>query len=149
MSREVEGSFCMFFIRVKFFVYSRNFGPHCRCHFFGSVSLARLQRACFRWALRSVFDVDPMDLPWVHVFLGGACCQPFSRIGKQLGWRDDRAYTTLRMLHNTAAMRPWVLVSKNVEAQRNIHDGKVWELITGVLRILGCTVQPVPVCPSR
>ena len=76
-----------------------------------------------RLVLRSVFDVDPMDLPWVHVLLGGACCQPFSRIGKQLGWRDDRAYTTLRMLHNMAAMRPWVLVSENVEAQRNIHDG--------------------------
>ena len=99
--------------------------------------------------LRSIFTVDPVDLPWVHVLLGGACCQPFSRIGKQLGWRDDRAYTTLRMLHNTAAMRPWVLVSENVEAQRNIHNGSVWELITGVLRILGYTVQPVPVCPSR
>lgn len=98
---------------------------------------------------RSIFTIDPIDLPWVHVLLGGACCQPFSRIGKQLGWRDDRAYTTLRMLHNTAAMRPWVLVSENVEAQRNIHNGSVWGLITGVLRILGYTVQPVPVCPSR
>jgi site-specific DNA-cytosine methylase len=53
------------------------------------------------------------------------------------------------MLHNMAAMRPWVLVSENVEAQRNIHNGTVWELITGVLRILGYTVQPVPVCPSQ
>jgi hypothetical protein len=97
----------------------------------------------------SVFDVDPMDLPWVHVLLGGACCQPFSRIGKQLAWRDDRAYTTLRLLHNVAAMRPWVLVSENVEAQTTIHDGGVWTLITGVLHSLGYTVQPVNVCPSR
>ena len=78
-----------------------------------------------RSTLRSIFTVDPVDLLWVYVLLGGACCQPFSRIGKQLGWRDDRAYTTLRMLLNTSAMRPWVLVSENVEAQRNIHDGRV------------------------
>ena len=100
-------------------------------------------------AFGSIFDHDPADLPWVHVLLGGTCCQPLSAIGKQLGWRGDRAYTSLRFLHNLAAIRPWVAVSENVQAQQTVHNGEVWELIEGTARALGYHTQAVRVCPSR
>jgi hypothetical protein len=97
----------------------------------------------------SMLDVDPAALPWTHVLLGGSCCQPFSAAGRQRGWADDRAYSTLRFLHNVAAQLPWVAILENVAAITQIHDGAVWRLIKGVLSRLGYHVQPLKVCPSR
>lgn len=95
--------------------------------------------------LRSIYDRDPLDLPWVHVLLGGACCQPFSRAGKQQAWEDDRAYTTIRFMHNMAAMRPWMAVSENVRALLTVKKGAVWKVVKGVLQRLGYVVNPVMV----
>ena len=94
-------------------------------------------------------EVDPKQLPWCHVLVGGACCQPFSRAGKQLGFQDDRAYSTIRMLHYVAAVRPWFAVSENVENLLHIHGGKDWKLVAHIFRLLGYGIQAVLVCPSR
>jgi hypothetical protein len=94
-------------------------------------------------------EVDPTQLPWCHVLVGGACCQPFSKAGKQLGFEDDRAYSTIRMLHNVAAVRPWFAVSENVENLLHIHGGKDWDLVAHIFGLLGYGVQAVLVCPSR
>jgi hypothetical protein len=59
--------------------------------------------------LGSMFEQDPNDLPWAHVLVGGACCQPLSKMSRQRGWEDERAYSTLRMLHNTATLQPWFM----------------------------------------
>ena len=98
---------------------------------------------------KSMLEVDPAALPWTHVFLGGSCCQPFSTAGRQRGWADDRAYSTLRFLHNVAAQLPWVAILENVAAITTIHEGAVWQLIKGVLTNLGYHVQALKVCPSR
>ena len=98
--------------------------------------------------LGSMFQQDPNELPWAHVLVGGACCQPFSKMGRQRGWEDERAYSTLRMLHNTATLLPWFLVAENVLNILDIHDGQVWGLIQGVFQLMGYDVQAVRVCPS-
>jgi len=98
---------------------------------------------------KSMLEVDPAALPWTHVLLGGSCCQPFSTAGRQQGWADDRAYSTLRFLHNVAAQLPWIAILENVAAITTIHEGTVWQLIKGVLTNLGYHVQALKVCPSR
>ena len=95
----------------------------------------------------SVFDRDPAALPWVHVLMGGTCCQPFSRIGKRMGWADDRAYTTLRLLHIATVQKNWFVVIENVAELLVAHDGKVWNLIKYVLQAEGYHVQAVRVNP--
>lgn len=97
----------------------------------------------------SIYQVDPVAIPWVHVLLGGACCQPFSRAGKQQGWHDERAYTTIRFMHNMGAMQPWMAVSENVRALLTVKGGRVWQVIKGSLQHLGYAVNPVKVCASR
>ena len=95
----------------------------------------------------SVFDRDPAALPWVHVLMGGTCCQPFSRIGKRMGWADDRAYTTLRLLHIATVQKNWFVVIENVAELLVAHEGKVWSLIKYVLQEEGYHVQAVRVNP--
>ena len=97
----------------------------------------------------SIYDTDPTRLPWCNVLLGGACCQPFSRRGRQQGFNDDRAYTTLRMLHNVATVRPWFAVSENVENMLKVQGGAVWRIVRGVFEDLGYHVNPVRVCPTK
>ena len=95
----------------------------------------------------SVFERDPAALPWVHVLMGGTCCQPFSRIGKRMGWADDRAYTTLRLLHIATVQKNWFVVIENVAELLVAHEGKVWSLIKYVLQKEGYHVQAVQVNP--
>ena len=94
-----------------------------------ALAIAALNCPSVRTKLGSMFEQDPNELPWAHVLVGGACCQPFSKMGRQRGWEDERAYSTLRMLHNTATMQPWFVVAENVEHILDIYDGKVWTLI--------------------
>lgn len=115
----------------------------------GSQELARKNCPSCPQVMESIFDVDPADLPWVHLLLGGACCQPFSRAGAQQGWGDDRAYTTIRFLHNLAVMQPFVAVSENVRAMVSTHGGEVWEVMRGTIEGVGYELQAVEVCPTK
>lgn len=111
----------------------------------GSRALARANCKGCPTVFESVFDVDPARLPWVHLLLGGACCQPFSKAGLGHGWGDDRAYSTIRFLHNVAVMQPYVAISENVQAVLAIHGGRVWTAVKGTLEATGFEVQAVRV----
>ena len=111
--------------------------------------IAKLNCPTTKLCLDSVFDKDPAALPWVHVLMGGTCCQPFSRIGKRQGWQDDRAYTTLRLLHIATVQKNWFVVMENVAELLIAHEGKVWELIQFTLRSEGYHVQAVRINPVR
>ena len=113
-----------------------------------SLRLARANCPSVPTTFGSIYDKDPTLLPWCNVLLGGACCQPFSRRGRQQGFNDDRAYTTLRMLHNVAAMRPWFAVSENVQNILKVQGGAVWRIVKGVFEDLGYHVNPVRVCST-
>ena len=112
-----------------------------------AMAIARINCPSVNKQYASAFEVDPASLPWVHVIMGGACCQPFSRIGKRLGWADDRAYTTLRLLHIAATQQNWFAVMENVAEILVAHDGRVWKLIRFVLESEGFHVQAVHTNP--
>ena len=112
-----------------------------------SMALAKVNCPSVNKRFASAFEVDPAALPWVHVIMGGTCCQPFSRIGKRLGWADDRAYTTLRLLHIAVTQQNWFVVMENVAEILVAHDGRVWKLIRFVLESGGFHVQAVHTNP--
>jgi site-specific DNA-cytosine methylase len=112
-----------------------------------AMAIARINCPSVNKQYASAFEVDPASLPWVHVIMGGTCCQPFSRIGKRLGWADDRAYTTLRLLHIAVTQRNWFAVMENVAEILVAHDGRVWKLIRFVLESEGFHVQAVHTNP--
>jgi hypothetical protein len=115
----------------------------------GSQALAKANCPTCPLVMDSIFDVDPSDLPWVHLLLGGACCQPFSKAGGKGGWGDDRAYSTIRFLHNVTVMQPFLAVCENVQPMLSVHGGRVWEVIKGTLEAVGYEVQALRVCPTR
>ena len=91
-------------------------------------------------------DVDPADLEWVHIMVGGPECQPFSLAGKNPhGWLDDRAYTFLRALHMIAVQLPWLAFIENVQAVLDAENGEVWALIKGTLEAMGYVVEALQV----
>ena len=112
-----------------------------------AMALARVNCPSVKKLFASAFEADPASLPWVHIIMGGTCCQPFSRIGKRLGWEDDRAYTTLRLLHIAVTQRNWFAVMENVAEILVAHDGRVWKLIRFVLESEGFHVQAVHTNP--
>ena len=64
-----------------------------------------------------------------------------------MGWADDRAYTTLRLLHIATVQKNWFVVIENVAELLVAHEGKVWSLIKYVLQKEGYHVQAVQVNP--
>ena len=91
-------------------------------------------------------EVDPADLEWVHVMVGGPECQPFSLASRNpLGWQDDRSYTFIRAVHMIAVQLPWLAMIENVEAVLTAEGGQVWTLIKGTLEAVGYVVRPIVV----
>lgn len=114
-----------------------------------SLSLARLNCPSVPHTFGNTHAVDPAHLPWCQVLLSRAHGQPFTKQGLQQGFADDRAYATLRLLHNIGAVRPWFAVSENVSHIEHVHQGAVWKLVKGTLETLGYHVNPIRVCASR
>jgi hypothetical protein len=86
-------------------------------------------------------SVDPTDLPWVHVVVGGPECQPFSGANRNArGWQDERAYTFLRAIHIIAVQLPWVAWLENVAQIQEAQGGVVWKLIKHTLEAVGYVV---------
>jgi hypothetical protein len=114
-------------------------------------SLALAQRNCpsVPHTFGATHEVDPAHLPWCQVLLSRSHGQPFTKQGLQQGFADERAYATLRLLHNIGAVRPWFAVSENVSHIEHTHQGGVWSLVKGSLENLGYHVNPIRVCASR
>ena len=106
--------------------------------------LARAQAVCSGSpvAFRSITEIDPSSLPWVHVLVAGTECQPFSKRGRRGAWKDDRAYTLIRAIHIAAVQQPWLCWFENVENIMTLHGGKVWEAVQGMVAAAGYVLMP-------
>ena len=106
-----------------------------------AMALARQNVPGVNLHLDSVFDVDPVDLPWSHGIGGGPECQPFSVAGQQRAWADNRAYTLLRSLHIAAVMQPWWCWIENVRALETVQGGRVWRLVQDIAQMVGFKIR--------
>lgn len=82
---------------------------------------------------REIQDVASDEIPDVEIILAGFPCQPFSVIGKRMGFQDKRGNAFYELARVIKAKKPRVIVLENVQ---NIgwHDkGATMEIIKDVL----------------
>ena len=103
-----------------------------------------------------ITDIDPMDVPWTHVLLGGPqyrARQPASTTtdfpDNGENWKHERASSILRMVHIMAVKLPWVAFIEVVNDVQRVQEGTLWRLITGTLEAIGYKVKLYSNCASR
>ena len=85
--------------------------------------------------------LDPHSLEWTHGLFSSPAGQPFSVAGKQQSWQDDRAFGMIQTLRVMAAMQPWWCWIESVPAIRSVDNGQVWQVIQGIARLAGFSID--------
>ena len=85
--------------------------------------------------------VDPSKLPYVDVLIGGISCQPWSRVGLQLGFEDTRVDTLFSTFLIAAVMQPKAIFLENVSAFVEAAKGQVWQFVKDLALLVGYVPQ--------
>jgi len=83
----------------------------------------------------------------IDIISGGFPCQPFSKVGKRQGTKDER-YLWHEMLRAVQEIKPKFVLAENVYGITNIDGGMVFEQVCIDLENEGYEVQPfvIPAC---
>lgn len=83
------------------------------------------------------------DVPQSDVLIGGFPCQPFSMMGKQKGFNDERGtlFFTIEKIINLYPKKPKILVLENVKNLLTHNHGKTFEKMNSILNNLGYIVH--------
>lgn len=82
------------------------------------------------------------DIPRHDILIAGFPCQPFSLMGKQLGFNDDRGtmFFTIQKIIKLHNEKPKVLVLENVKNLLTHENGKTFKKMKSILELEGYTV---------
>lgn len=91
-------------------------------------------------------NISPMDIPKHDLLLAGFPCQPFSMMGKELGFSDHRGTLFFKILnilqyHLDNYGSPKIIVLENVKNLQTHNGGKTFRIIKNELENLGYTVH--------
>ena len=90
-------------------------------------------------------DITEMydEVPQSDVLIGGFPCQPFSLMGKQKGFDDDRGtlFFTIQQIIELHEEKPKILVLENVKNLLTHDKGKTFKKMKGILEKLGYVVH--------
>ena len=90
-------------------------------------------------------DITEMydEVPQSDVLIGGFPCQPFSLMGKQKGFDDDRGtlFFTIQQIIELYEEKPKILVLENVKNLLTHDKGKTFKKMKGILEKLGYVVH--------
>jgi hypothetical protein len=86
---------------------------------------------------RDVNTLDPAKLPKVDLLMAGISCQPWSKVGLQLGFKDSRVDTLFSVFHIAAVMQPKAIFLENVATFASAAKGKVWQFVCNLARLVG------------
>ncbi len=83
------------------------------------------------------------DVPESDVLIGGFPCQPFSMMGKQKGFNDERGtlFFTIQKIIELNSKKPKILVLENVKNLLSHNHGKTFEKMKSILNSLGYIVH--------
>lgn len=83
------------------------------------------------------------EIPQSDVLIGGFPCQPFSMMGKQKGFNDERGtlFFTIQKIIELHKQRPKILVLENVKNLLTHNHGKTFKKMKGILEDLGYIVH--------
>ncbi len=91
-------------------------------------------------------NIKPSDIPEHDLLLAGFPCQPFSMMGKELGFSDYRGTLFFKILnilkyHLDTFGSPKIIVLENVKNLQTHDNGKTFKIMKESLEELGYTVN--------
>jgi DNA (cytosine-5)-methyltransferase 1 len=90
---------------------------------------------------RSIWDVDPAEIPDHDVFVGGFPCQPFSQAGVKLGFADKRGTLFEAIANILSVKRPSGFLLENVKGLVGHDGGRTLRIIKETMEEVGYTVN--------
>jgi DNA (cytosine-5)-methyltransferase 1 len=88
-----------------------------------------------------ITQIDPKDIPAHDILLGGFPCQPFSIIGKSLGFADTRGTLFFNIEEILRVKKPYAFMLENVKQLRSHDRGHTLLVIEENLKALGYFVH--------
>ena len=88
-----------------------------------------------------ITQIAPEDIPDHDILLGGFPCQPFSIIGKSLGFADTRGTLFFNIEEILRAKKPYAFMLENVKQLRSHDSGRTLFVIKEKLEALGYFVH--------
>jgi DNA (cytosine-5)-methyltransferase 1 len=88
-----------------------------------------------------ITQIDPEDIPDHDILLGGFPCQPFSIIGKSLGFADTRGTLFFNIEEILRVKKPYAFMLENVKQLRSHDRGHTLLVIEENLKALGYFVH--------
>ena len=105
-----------------------------------------------------IVDINPDDVPAFNIVCSGFPCQPFSNIGKQKGFDDERGTLFFQIMKFVTTHNPDVVVLENVSALLTHDNGATYirmkttlenEGYSLVEKILKCSDYGIPQMRKR
>jgi DNA (cytosine-5)-methyltransferase 1 len=90
---------------------------------------------------RDIYDIRDDEIPEHDVLCAGFPCQAFSRVGKNLGFEDNRGVLFLEVIRFARARRPKILALENVRGILSHDEGRTFATIVELLEAEGYTVH--------
>jgi DNA (cytosine-5)-methyltransferase 1 len=84
-----------------------------------------------------ITQIDPEDIPDHDILLGGFPCQPFSILGKSLGFADTRGTLFFNIQEILRTKKPYAFILENVKQLRSHDKGRTLLIIREELESLG------------
>ncbi|WP_373544011.1 DNA cytosine methyltransferase [Chamaesiphon sp.] len=88
-----------------------------------------------------ITQIAPEDIPDHDILLGGFPCQPFSIIGKSLGFADTRGTLFFNIEEILRVKKPYAFMLENVKQLRSHDSGRTLIIIKEKLEALGYFVH--------
>ena len=97
-----------------------------------------------------LWKISPSAVPDHEVLCAGFPCQPFSKAGLQLGWKDElRGTVFLRIAEIIEFRRPQFIILENVANFLNHDDGNTYEKVVKTLNSFGYDVLSKKLSPHE
>ena len=90
---------------------------------------------------KDIRRINPQDIPDFDVLVAGFPCQPFSIMGRQKGFNDDRGNLYFEIGRIIDIKRPPIVFLENVENLIEHDDGKTFLVIYNTLAQFGYAVK--------
>jgi DNA (cytosine-5)-methyltransferase 1 len=84
-----------------------------------------------------ITKINPKDIPDHDILLGGFPCQPFSILGKSLGFADTRGTLFFNIEEILRVKKPYAFMLENVKQLKSHDGGRTLSIIQDKLRQLG------------
>lgn len=90
---------------------------------------------------RDIRGVQTKDIPDFDVLVAGFPCQPFSKMGRQRGFKDPRGNLFFEIVRIAKEKKPQVIFLENVSNLVEHDDGKTFLVVYNALAPLGYSVR--------